>query len=149
MVINLVEYDRIFLTLSWLWLNDPEIKVLTDTPDFSKESQERWFESLCTIDNYLIWGITVDDIPIGVCGLKNITKDNCEYWGYIGDKAYWGKGIGKYMVEKLEMKAMDLNLRKIYLKVLITNERAIKLYNRMGYVVVASDEKELFMEKCL
>lgn len=40
------EYDRATLECSYSWLNDPEIKFLTMTPDFTKESQENWFVSL-------------------------------------------------------------------------------------------------------
>ena len=42
------EFDREALQKSWEWLNDPQLKSLTMTPDFDQESQERWFESLKT-----------------------------------------------------------------------------------------------------
>ena len=42
----LVDYNIIFLDKSWYWLNDPEIKALTMTPDFSKEDQASYFKSL-------------------------------------------------------------------------------------------------------
>ena len=38
-----VEYTEEFLDLSWEWLNDPEIKLLTMTPDFSREDQRAFF----------------------------------------------------------------------------------------------------------
>ena len=46
MEIKLVDYTLDYLELSWKWLNDPEIKVLTNTPDFSLDQQLKWFNSL-------------------------------------------------------------------------------------------------------
>ncbi len=40
MIIQLVKYDIDFLNLSWKWLNDSDLKQLTDTPDFSKNQQK-------------------------------------------------------------------------------------------------------------
>ena len=40
------EYDKTFLEKSWEWLNNPIIKKLTNTSDFTKEGQQSWFKSL-------------------------------------------------------------------------------------------------------
>jgi len=104
--IILVNYSKLFLDLSWKWLNDAEIKKLTDTPDFTKSEQENWYNSLQYKNDYLIFGILYDNEPIGVCGLKNVSKDDCEYWGYIGEKKHWGKGLGKQILSQMEKKAI-------------------------------------------
>ena len=91
--IKFVEYNEIFLEKSWEWLNNKEIKYLTCTPDFTKEQQKKWFLSLKDKKDYFIKGVLYNDTPIGVVGLKNITNTNGEYWGYIGEKEYWNKGI--------------------------------------------------------
>lgn len=70
MNIKLVNYSKIFLELSWDWLSDPEIRVLTNTPIFTKNEQRKWFDSLKNRKDYIIWGIQVDNTPIGACGLK-------------------------------------------------------------------------------
>ena len=91
--IDFVEYDTTFLNLSWDWLNDPEIKFLTDTPDFSRDQQLSWFEGLKNRSDYKVWGIRIGAERIGVCGLKNITNSSAEYFGYIADKSFWAKDL--------------------------------------------------------
>lgn len=147
MDIQIVPYDKIFLDLSWEWLNDPEIKELTNTPDFTKEDQERWFDGIKLKTDYLIWGVETDKIKVGVCGLKNITALDCEYWGYIGDKSYWGKGVGKLVMRLMEEKANEIKLKSIWLQVLQQNLRAIRLYEKLGYIVEKQTSELLFMRK--
>jgi RimJ/RimL family protein N-acetyltransferase len=134
MKIEFVKYNKLFLSLSWEWLNDPEVKKLTNTPDFSKEDQLNWFNSLNEKKDYKIWGIMVDDIPIGVCGLKNIENIDCEYWGYIGEKKYWGRGIGKELIKFSINEAKKMGLSSIWLNVRDDNIRAIKLYTKYGFI---------------
>ncbi|MDO9256701.1 MAG: GNAT family N-acetyltransferase [Bacteroidales bacterium] len=147
--IHFVEYDQTFLELSWLWLNDSEIKQMTNTPDFTRESQQIWYNSLKNKINYKIWGITNNGIPIGACGLKNITSLDCEYWGYIGNKAYWGKGIGAGILKTMEEKAKTLHLVSIWLQVMKINERAIMLYLKNGYTLDISQIDYIIMRKSL
>lgn len=133
MQVDLVDYDRSFLDASFKWLADEEIKFLTNTSSFSKDVQEQWFLSLSEKEDYYIRGILADGIPIGACGLKHITNVDGEYWGYIGEKEYWGKGIGKQMMSFIESHARLLQLKQIYLLVIPENIRAIRLYNNKGY----------------
>jgi len=149
MKIEFVEFDRDFLSKSWEWLNDREIKYLTNTPDFSKEEQVEWFNKIRARTDYLIYGVIVDSMKVGACGLKNITENDCEYWGYIGEKHYWGRGIGKVMMDFIEEKAKELKLKSIWLKVIDNNERAIALYKRVGFKIEKFDNKLIIMRKSL
>ncbi|MGL5344136.1 MAG: GNAT family N-acetyltransferase [Plesiomonas sp.] len=125
--LDIVFYSRDFLDLSWIWLNDPEIKKLTGTPDFTKEKQEDFFLSLPKED-YLIWGLMYENKPIGVVGLKKIKNKRAEYFGYIGDKSYWGKGLFTDILRLILNECCKINLNKIYLKVSTDNHRAINAY---------------------
>ena len=149
MLIQLVIYDLTFLELSWNWLNDSEIKKLTNTPTFSREDQINWYDTLEIKKDYLIWGVQEGETKIGVCGLKKITKIDCEYWGYIGEKTYWGKGIGRIMMEMLEFRAREMQLQSIWLQVLDDNLRAIKLYEKLGYINEKQIGDLIFMRKLL
>jgi len=146
---ELVEFTKIFLDLSWQWLNDAEIKQTTNTPDFTKESQQIWYNNLKNKTDYKIWGIEQNGLPIGACGLKNITDVDCEYWGYLGKRTYWGKGIGTEILKMMEGKARSLKLESIWLQVLRINERAIRLYNKNGYLIETSGSNLLIMRKSL
>ena len=149
MKIQFPEFDRVFLTWSYKWLSDSTIKYLTQTPDITKENQEKWFASLPDKNDYYIRGIAVDNKPIGACGLKHITSEAGEYWGYIGEKDYWGKGIGGRMLAFIEEYAKSLGLKQIYLHVLHDNERAMRLYVKNGYEAVPEAANMIKMIKQL
>jgi RimJ/RimL family protein N-acetyltransferase len=143
MEIELVQYSKIFLELSWKWLNDDEIRRLTNTPVFSKNGQKKWYDALNDRNDYKIWGIDIDGTHIGACGLKKITKFDCEYWGYIGEKDFWGKGIGSSILNSLIGYAKNQKLTSIWLTVTADNQRAIKLYTKFGFEPESNDEINL------
>lgn len=133
-LLKFVDYNLIFLNQSWIWLNDKEIKELTYTPDFTKEQQLQFYDSLNEKKDYYIKGIEYNKIPIGACGLKNITSDDAEYWGYIGEKEYWGYGLGKGILNFAINAATEHGLTSLYLNVVKRNKRAIGLYEGMGFM---------------
>jgi RimJ/RimL family protein N-acetyltransferase len=138
--LQFVLYDSCFLELSWQWLNDPELKELTLTPDFTREEQAAWFASLRGRADYAIWGVLCDLVPIGAVGLKHITALEAEYWGYLGEKRYWGRGLGGQMVRFALEEARRRQLQSLYLKVGAANTRAIALYRRHGFNSTESRE---------
>jgi RimJ/RimL family protein N-acetyltransferase len=133
--IQYTDYDSSFCEKSWDWLNDEEIRYLADSTLFSREDQTKWFAGLSERSDYYIRGVLFNKIPIGSVGLKKITKVDGEYWGYIGEKEYWGQGIGKSMVSHIVDYAIMSELRTIYLNVRKDNERAMALYKRAGFLV--------------
>ena len=135
-----VPYTKEFLTYSWSWLQDEEMRNLTMTPIFSKDDQITWFNRLGDRDDYLIWGIQFEGKPVGAFGIKNIQAGAGEYWGYIGDKNYWGIGIGKWMIGKAIEYANDNNFQHLYLKVHPQNIRAIQLYLKSDFVILDSQD---------
>jgi RimJ/RimL family protein N-acetyltransferase len=140
-----VPYNERFLEKSWQWLNDPEIKRLTMTPDFTREGQRQWFARLPERTDYRIWGVLDDGTPIGAVGLKHLTATDAEYWGYIGEPRYWGAGRGSRMVAFVIDQARALKLGEIYLYVDRENARAVRLYERSGFLTVSEDGGVLLM----
>jgi RimJ/RimL family protein N-acetyltransferase len=147
MPLKFVDYDRRFLLASRRWLRDPEIAALTMTPDFTDEAQERWFTSLPAKVDYSVWGIELDGEPVGVIGLKNITDEQAEYFGYLGEKQLWGRGYGKQMLEAAFENARARGCTRVYLRVWRENRRAVALYNRFGFEKVREEGTELFMDR--
>ena len=142
-----VEYNQIFLNLSWDWLNDKEVKKMTMTPNFTKEDSYVFFNSLSGRKDYFIVGIEVDNIKIGACGLKNIKNNKAEYWGYIGDKKYWGNGFGSEIIKSIIEIARNKKITLIYLKVISSNKRAINLYYKNDFIIVGKTNGILTMER--
>ncbi|WMM26226.1 GNAT family protein [Tissierella sp. MB52-C2] len=74
--------------------------------------------------------------PIGVTSLINIDykNRNAECIIDIGDKEAWGKGYGaEAMKLLLDFSFLEMNLHRIFLRVFSFNDRAIKLYEKLGF----------------
>ncbi len=83
------------------------------------------------------FAIEADGVLIGDAGLFNINRVNGtgEMGIGIGDHAYWGRGYGREAVGLLLDYGFRLqNLRKIWLEVHGSNERAIRSYTAAGFV---------------
>lgn len=143
--LTFTRFDERFLGKSWEWLNDTEIKRLTMTPDFTQEAQARWFAGLPAKKDYLIWGLLCESTPIGVAGLKRITERDAEYWGYIGERDYWGAGLGKEIMRFVLARARELGLSELYLKVGVDNQRALALYTKTGFRLVSENDGVLHL----
>ena len=149
-MLKLEKYDSVYLEKSWEWLADPETKMLTNTPDFTKEEQLKWFEEMPHRENYKIWGASFNEIPIGIFGIKNINlvEQTGEYWGFIGEKEFRGKGFGHLILEELlQFAQTDLKLKEIHLKVIKKNKVAIHLYKKMGFKEFSTDAVNSIMKK--
>jgi RimJ/RimL family protein N-acetyltransferase len=141
MKIDHIAYTRETLDLSSTWLRDPEIKALTSTPAFSREDQIKWFEGLPAREDYRAWTVRANSNPIGAFGIKNILAGSGEYWGYIGEKHHWGKGIGRHMLCAAVEEAKRIPLKTLLLRVHYSNFRAINLYIAYGFRIfsIAND----------
>lgn len=149
-MLHLVAYDRTYLEKSAVWLTDPDTKALTMTPDFTHEVQQAFFASLADRVDYRVWGVAVDGIgPAGAAGIKRIAGTRGEYWGYLGEKNLWGRGLGRYMISAVEDQARALQLTELYLSVSQDNIRAIRLYQKVGYNISVLLDNTVQMEKVL
>jgi RimJ/RimL family protein N-acetyltransferase len=144
-----LETKRLFLerlTLKHLskkyvdWLNDPEVyKFLESGGDYSikkleeylaeQEQKDIFFWAILTKKNFRhIGNIKIDPL--------DVENNSGEYGILIGDKTQWGKGyaveaslkVFQYCFEKIK-------LSKVTLGVIKNNVKAIKSYEKMGFVV--------------
>ena len=146
---HLTKFDLLFLDKSEEWLNDPYTKKMTCAIDISHKDRLDWFEKIILRKDYRIWGFEYADKPIGVCGLKNITDIDGEYFGYIGEKEFRGKGLGRTMINQIIDKARNMGLSSIYLKVLHENIPALSLYSKLGFEKYRFDETFIYMKKTI
>ena len=83
------------------------------------------------------FAIEADGVCIGQCALFQFdaVAQSCALGITIGDKGYWGRGYGSDAIRILLDYAFRLrNIRRVYLTVNSTNERAIGAYRRCGFV---------------
>lgn len=146
-MLKLVEYDISYLKKSGHWLSDPVIAELTMARSFTEKEQMDFYLSLATRKDYIIKGVEYLNQPIGAVGIKNINSAKGEYWGYIGEKQYWGKKLGGEMIRLISNVAKENSISYLYLYVHEMNLRAINLYKRQGFIEKSSENDLIFMEK--
>jgi diamine N-acetyltransferase len=132
------------------WLNDPEVKqgVMIYYP-YSQAQEENWFEGMLKrpVDEHVM-GIEVKEAAtetvgdhwklIGTVGFSTIDWRNraCEFGIMIGEKDYWNKGYGTEAVRLLTQYGFNtLNLHRVFLRVFENNPRAIRAYEKAGFVL--------------
>lgn len=145
------------------WINDPEVKQgLGIYLPLSMADEEDWFTGVRNRPpderNLVIeirQPIELSNLPgdkdllsengpgeagwkmIGGCGFFNLDGKNCcaEFGVMIGDKSCWNQGYGTEAVRMLVQHGFNtLNLHRIYLRVLENNPRAIRAYEKVGFI---------------
>ncbi|MEQ8531727.1 MAG: GNAT family N-acetyltransferase [Imperialibacter sp.] len=147
--IEIVSFDEEFLKLSGTWLANPILLKALDIAPVDEIKQRIWFDSLNKRTDYQVYGVAFNGRKVGVCGLKNITTIDCEFFGYIGDSAFWRFGIGTFMVDKMIEEAIRRGSKKIYLHVVNSNTPALQLYKKLGFEISLKGIRLTRMEKPL
>jgi RimJ/RimL family protein N-acetyltransferase len=123
------------------WLNDDEVTRLLFqglrplSPQavwemWSKESQDANTIpfAVCRIENDAFVGTT------GVYQVQWVTR-SAEFRVFIGDKRFWDLGIGTECTRMMARYAFDkLNMNRVWLGVNAANERAVRAYEKAGFV---------------
>jgi RimJ/RimL family protein N-acetyltransferase len=122
------------------WINDREL-VLLSAPfaPVSEDAHREWFDSIRSRPDVEIYAIrTVDgERLIGTCQLHSIDRERGEAQLQIriGERDAWGAGRGSEAVRLLLARAFEgLGLLRVELHVFATNERALRAYERAGFV---------------
>ena len=125
------------------WLNDPEVTAgLMQNLPLSLLSEEQWFETMIKRpqeEQTLV--IEIQDgqewKPVGDCGFHEIDwKSRSASVGiFIGEKSYWSQGYGTQVMRLLLRIGFEkLNLNRVALEVFENNPRAIRAYEKAGFV---------------
>lgn len=135
------------------WLNDPEIARYLDTRTFPSSMQDLvafYDEVTRTRDNVILAVIDKkSDQHIGNVKLGPIRwVHRCATFGLlIGDKRFWGKGIGKEVTRLMVEYGFErLNLRRVDLGVHAEHESAIRCYEKVGFKIEGRLREDLFHE---
>jgi len=140
-MVYLKELSRKDILLINEWRNDPEIIDFLGGPFryINIEIEEAWFETyLKNRDKQVRCSIFLDsdEKMIGLVSLLDIDhiSKSAEFHIMIGDKRNYDKGYGTEATKLMLSHAFNnLNLNRIYLKVLEDNPRAIKIYDKCGF----------------
>ncbi|MCI0393920.1 MAG: GNAT family N-acetyltransferase [Chloroflexi bacterium] len=100
-------------------------------------------------DSALSFAIEADGKYIGHCGLHHFDEvgRSCELSVEIGDKAYWGQGYGRDVVQLLlDYAFRHRNMNRVWLKTHSENERAIRCYRACGFVEEARLRQHIWID---
>jgi diamine N-acetyltransferase len=137
---TLLPFDTSLAPLVRTWINDEAVRrgIGTEGP-VSDFEHERWYRNAMEDRSQRIFIIGMGEgfeaKPVGLIGLRGINwrARSAEFWIYIGDSSASGKGIA-YEASRmlLGFAFRTIGLNRVYLYVDITNERAIRLYKKLG-----------------
>ena len=118
---------------------------------FTKESHEKWIETMVETGKVVQMIIvrTEDDKPIGSVYVRDIDMEHkkAEYGIFIGETDCLGMGYGTEAAELMTEYAFEyLGLHKLMLRVYAENERAIKSYEKAGFVKEAYLKDDVFVQ---
>jgi RimJ/RimL family protein N-acetyltransferase len=135
------------------WYSDPEVARLTryqQTPLTNDEIQ-RFFYSRIMGSDFLAMAIHVRDSDqlIGTCAFSQLDGDNGSTLFHItiGEHDAWGKGYGTEATELMVAHAFTrLALHRVALTVFEFNTRAIRAYEKCGFVVEGRARQAIFRD---
>ena len=122
------------------WVNDPRVwRGLMLRQPTNANRERAWIESLGTSTTDYVFGIVVraEDRLIGTVGLRqlDLAHRKATMGIMIGEPAYHNKGFGTEAVQLiLRFGFEELNLNRIALSVFSNNLRAIRCYQKAGFV---------------
>ncbi|MGB9879684.1 MAG: GNAT family N-acetyltransferase [Anaerolineae bacterium] len=139
-VLRLVERADLPRIVSWR--NQPRIlRGLLSHRPISLAQQEQWFASYISKQDEMLFIIEVveNGTPIGTIGLTGIDFRNrqAEFGRLlIGEEAYLRQGYAtEATLVLLDYAFSELNLHRVYLKVIADNEPAVRLYQRCHFQI--------------
>ena len=139
------------------WINDPEVTAgLTLFLPMSSVDEEKWFEHAMQRPQ--------DEKPL-VIDMKDGTDwrliGNSSFFEFdwvarsaevgimIGDKTTWNQGYGSEVMRLLLRHGFgSLNLNRIYLRVYAENKRAIRTYEKVGFVHEGRMRQAVYKNGC-
>jgi RimJ/RimL family protein N-acetyltransferase len=119
------------------WLNDPAV-LQNFGPIFplSLAEEEQWYSNMLQDASVRNFAIELEGQHIGGAGFSQIDGRNaCAQVGlFIGLPALWDQGLGYDVLHTLVRFGFEqMNLNRISLRVLAENERAVHLYEELGF----------------
>ena len=131
------------------WFSNHEVIKYSDNQylNFTLQGQKEYVKK-CIIDKQIsLYGVFFKNEHIGNVILKGIfSKHKRAEIGYvIGEKKYWGKGLGQLAIKLIVAKAKDeYKLNKLFASTAIGNIASIKVLEKNNFTLEGRKIKHLF-----
>ena len=135
------------------WYADPEIARLARYQEAPMRPEEidRFFEARVVGTEALAMAIheAATDRLVGTCAFSQLDADNGSalYHITIGEKDVWGRGYGTEATQLMVDHAFGtLGLHRVALYVFEFNERAVRAYQRCGFVIEGRSRESIWRD---
>lgn len=131
------------------WFSDEDVTKYSDNQyyEFSLEGQISYVQECLSNKDIMLFGIFADGKHIGNIVLKGqlSVHKRAEITYFIGEKSYWGKGIGRNAVSKIiQIAKLELKLNKLFAGVAKNNKGSRKILELNNFVLEGIRKKHLF-----
>ena len=145
------------------WLNDPIVNQYLETRSVTLQNLREYIRSKNESDTAILLGIFCrkSGKHIGNVKLEPVDwmKKVATMGLLIGDKSFWGKGVGTEVVDLVTNYAFDtLRLSEVNLGVIPENKPALRVYEKCGFIIDHIEKKavdhdgvrydQVWMKKC-
>lgn len=117
---------------------------------FTEEGHMAWFREQVESGRVAQFIICVEDREIGSVYLRDIDREKgeAEYGVFIGESDALGKGYGTQAAKRmLDYGFGKLGLKKIFLRLLEDNLRALKSYEKAGFQLMPNRRETVILEQ--
>ena len=115
-----------------------------------KERRQQQFEKFIA-DEEIILIQTYDGIPAGLVFANKANDEQIEYCGSIYSiyilEEYWGKGLGTRLMDRVINILQDEGCKRVSLWVYEENKRAIRFYEKCGFIFDGTRKHSHFSNK--
>lgn len=119
------------------WLNDPEVlEHFGRYAPLTLVEEEEWYKKMLQDSSVRSFAVEYQGQHIGGAGFSGLNTQHrsAEVGLFIGLPELWDQGLGRDVLETLlHFGFEELNLNRIYLRVFAENERAVHLYEKVGF----------------
>lgn len=145
-LIKVKSEDRVYFKK---WWQDKELIGLTsrNLEPLSDDDFEKYFKSMLNSKSNHYYMILFDSRVVGNVSLVKSSNGFCEVQIVIGEKDFWGMGIGSLAIDNLLNTANEKRIKKIKLAVRPENKRAINLYKKFNFVEYRKTKEYIYMKK--
>lgn len=134
--VKIIPLSKAYLEFLRQTRNHLEInKYMVEDVKISRQAQEKWYQGYLTRKDIKVFIALLGKEPVGYSQIRHIEPKHksCELVFAIAPQ-FQGQGLGKQLCQQtVDYALRKLKMHRLWLGVLLFNQRAIKLYQQCGF----------------